>query len=53
MPTPLPRHNLVLNQGINCGAVRHPQQCLSETHHRNPLVGGEPVLGEERFKQVG
>ena len=53
MPTPASRHDFVLDECVDSGAVGDPKQSLGKAHHSDPLVGGKPVFRKKGLQQVG
>ena len=45
--------NLVFDEMVNGAGVWYAEQCLSQAHQRDALIGGQPVFGEEHFHQPG
>ena len=52
MPGPIPRRDLVLNQGIDRGGIGHAQKRLRQTHQSDTLSRGQTVFGEENFHEA-
>ena len=45
--------DLVFDQFVDCGVVRHAQQRLGQTHQGNAFLGGKAVLCQELFHDGG
>ena len=50
---PVRRRDLVFDQCVDGGGVRHAQQRLGQAHQRHAFLGREAVFGQEDFHQPG
>ena len=51
MLAPVRRCDFIFDQRVDRLGVRHTQQCFCQTHQRNTLVGGQPILCKKHFHQ--